>query len=179
MNFSECPQNIFVPSLASRHFRVEIHQSFGIPKASSDRRGGDDVMLFIDAILSDLMDALGDTFRVSIVRTTKHLVLSISMPKQLWLYDMAMKMSEFQAGLNTFSVSVDIDNSGGVWQWSSNENEFPRITYRLVAKDGIYVEKMRETVTRTMKEAPTTFSIMLGGSQEVKYPSYETEYTRF
>lgn len=178
LNLPECPQNISIPSLASRHFKVEIQQAF--PKATSTHHQ-DDVMLFIDAILSDLMDALGDTFRVSIVRKPTQLVMFISMPKQYWLHEMAMKMSEFQTGLNTFSLSVDIDSGSGVWQWSSEEkNEFPRTTYRLVAKDGIYVEKVREKVTRTMKEAPSTFSFMLGSSKETpKYPSYETEYTRF
>lgn len=173
MNLSECPQNISIPSLASKCFKVEIQpqQSF---------TNDDDVMLFIDAILSDLMDAVGETFRVSVVRKTTRLIMSITIPKQMWLIDMAMRISAFQAGLNIFHASVDIDHGCGVWS-REEDATYPKVVYKLTAKDGIYVEKVREKVIRTMKEAPVAhgFSLMFGGGQDAKYPSYETEYTRF
>lgn len=164
-----CPQNITIYGIASRCFKISI--SLPILKEI-------DELLFIESILSDLMDSIGVTFRATIISafTPDHTVIDlmqvfITMPDQYWLKDFAEKVSEMQSHINMTAMSVETVSS-------IPKKEGSKTMYTLVAKDGIYVEKVKaKTICINKDIQPPNF--IFGYKQQTTYPSYRTEYTSF
>jgi len=132
-----CPQNVRVDGLSSRYFLIEFRPKTMIKDAEH---------VFIDAILSDLMDALGDHFAALIVTYQNLIKINISMPKYLWIQDFANIISSFQKKTDEF-ISEPISIKG----YHVNSLSDGYTSYSLIAKDGVYIEKKKHIKITTLK----------------------------
>jgi hypothetical protein len=142
----KAPQNLHILGMTSKTFSIEF-----VHKIKTEN-----FQLFIESILSDLMDAIGNTFKATIsLHKTKDgwtacekSSISLEFPEYQWLSDVGTKISEFVKKHDEFRyVTV-----GFVHQESYKHNY---ITFSLIAKDGVYIEKKMTSVdmtTRTIKD---------------------------
>lgn len=139
--FMSCPQNIEIPGFSSARFHVVCDWKIKDP---------DHETTFIESILSDLMDSLGDDFNLTILREESFkTVFNIIYPYKMWLTDFAIKIAAFQ---NLIGNDV-IYSPMRVSITLHNDFEIDRVktTYTLIAKNGIYIEKKKTNIIRTLK----------------------------
>jgi hypothetical protein len=114
-----CPQDFVIYGQSSNRFEVTF---------SSDAEKD----LLIDAILSYLMDALGETFVVKIAIVSRLYTLDIKLPNNEWLVDIGKNMEVFQYSIGKSILKihcVSILTHFVEKDWD----------YTLVAKNGVYI----------------------------------------
>jgi hypothetical protein len=130
-----CPQNIIIDGISSNVFWVEF-----TPLNITD---DDKELLFIEAILSALMDVFGNNFKIIIIPGTPY-KMQIQLLEYCWLVDIAFKLSNFQEQVNEFiqdsmKISISIQKN-----YSTH--------YELIAKDGFYISKTKQSIIKTLSE---------------------------
>jgi hypothetical protein len=127
------PQNLIVEGLSSKIFTINFLHNLN----------KDDHQLFVESILSDFMDNLGDTFKATICLqlhvqdTYNKSYISIEYNEYKWLYDISQRISIFLDKINNKLKFVSVGINGR----SINNNNHNHIIFTLLAKDGIYLEK--------------------------------------
>lgn len=142
----EAPQNLQISGLTSKIFYVQF-----IHKIQTEN-----FQLFIESILSDLMDAIGDTFKVRIslyqykdcLSTYNKSTISLVFPEYQWLSDVGIKISKFVKKHDEFMyVTFGISDQ----ECSSyNHNCYEYVYFSLIAKDGVYIEKQMTSINMTL-----------------------------
>lgn len=130
-----CPQNIIIDGISSNIFFVEF-----TPLNITDE---DKELLFIEAILSALIDALSDNFKILIIPGIPY-KMQLQLLEYCWLVDIAYKLSNFQKQVNEFiqdpmKISISIQKEYSIY-------------YELIAKDGFYISKTKKSIIKTHYE---------------------------
>lgn len=121
-----CPKTFQVEGLSSIAFIATIESTLGFQ--SNDR-------LFVDAILSDLMDCIGDDFHLFIYPLKYspnfyHIVIKYK--EHRWLSEFACNMDAFQEKTQSILKVLNVAIHTGQCKGSS--------VYSFVAKKGVYEE---------------------------------------
>jgi PhoPQ-activated pathogenicity-related protein len=132
------PQNLQIEHLTSKLFHLQF-----IHKIQTDN-----FQLFIESILSDLMDAIGDNFKASVKLYKNKKVLEswnkssilIRFQEYHWISEIGIKISEFLEKTDQF-LYVTLGTT-----FENRSNEYEYISFDLVAKDGVYIEKKMTSI---------------------------------
>jgi hypothetical protein len=131
-----CPQDVIVLGLSSSCFMFECN----IKKI--------DIDTYIYSILSDLIECLGDDFKMNIFyknydNNFNHNILKfiITYNYNMWLTDFGIKVGKLKK-TDIFNCKVDMNT--GIQNYSEN-----CIHYILVAKDGTYIDRKKTIFSST------------------------------
>lgn len=131
MQKGPAPQNLEIIGMTSNRFSVQFIHNIQ----------ANDFQLFVESILSDLMDNVGDTFKATISlysdqNVTKKSRITLLFPEYHWLSDVGMKISKFVGQHDNLTyVTVGIIDD--------TRQSLPHGTdaiFTLVAKDGVYID---------------------------------------
>jgi hypothetical protein len=139
MNFS-CPQDFPIENLSSNKFQIQFSTSVK------------DEQLLIEACLTDLMDCLGENFNVTVkpvVNISNSFLMLVNTPEFRWLSEIANRMSLFQSKCTSSKIDIRIVNISITKSPTCNIPQIPisRVSYNLIAKDGVFIEKKKVCVT--------------------------------
>ena len=132
MQKAPAPQNLQVLGMTSKKFFVQFLHNIQAK----------DFQLFLESILSDLMDNVGDTFKATISlyenqNTAKKSTMTLEFPEYHWLSDVGMRISKFVGQHDNLTyVTIGIVDD--------TRQSFPHgadVMFTLVAKDGVYIDK--------------------------------------
>jgi hypothetical protein len=164
----KAPQNLQIPGMTSKIFYVQF-----IHKIKTEN-----FQIFIESILSDLMDAIGETFKANVSlfknkgvwNTYEKSIISLEFPEYHWLSEVGMKISEFIKKYDEMMFYVTVGLSG--YDRSSSFHEY--VMFELVAKDGVYIEKKMKSIDMTFRTIDDN-----SWCHGQKVPFYNTTTTEF
>jgi hypothetical protein len=143
----KAPQNLQIPGMTSKIFCVQF-----IHKIKTEN-----FQIFIESILSDLMDAIGETFKANVslfknkevynMNVHEKSIISLEFPEYHWLSEVGMKISEFIKKYDEMMFYVTVTLSG--YDRSDRVHEY--VMFELVAKDGVYIEKKMRSIDMTLR----------------------------
>jgi hypothetical protein len=155
----KAPQNLIVDGFTSKNFTINFLHNLK----------QDECQLYIESILNDLMDYLGDTFKATIClqiitqSTYDKSYISIQYNEYQWLHDISQRVSKFLDKINNRFSYISI----GMTCRSVGTNHHNYLIFNLIAKDGIYLDKK---VTKTNQIIKTINDN--SGFRGQQYPEY-------
>lgn len=157
-----------IDGLVSKYFYIDLMPSI---------KGEHEEMLFVESILSSLVDSFGDTFTVRITSGYREnnmkvaTVLLITFPEFQWLCDVGRKAAVFENDMKDFLKiqKVYIRNGDG---WGGNPTDTAR-RYDLSVKGGVYELKKTSKLSYVLK------TIEDGVFKGTTYPAYSNNEVDF
>jgi hypothetical protein len=133
MSQQQLPQNIRIPGFYFNYFSIE----FFLRKKIDDNE-------FLETILPNLVQFLGADFTSYIYIINTQVIMNIKFPFYMWMTTFAYMISLFQEQrddiiMNPINIKINSDNA------------LPSTSYFVVAKDGKYIEKKKNTLTTLIK----------------------------
>jgi hypothetical protein len=157
-----CPQNLIVDGLSSNKFNLDFNFFYNLNYTPIAKINEETMTLFILSILNDIIDNIGDTFTI-IININKNAysdaiytgIMEITLPNIEWIIDFSHKISTLLNNIDKNIVTItnsklSIINN----KWICN-NDLPNFTFKLIAKNGTYIEKKRTIIKSEIKTSET------------------------